>query len=50
MVRILDLYRWVILGLPIAPLVVAKTVVVSVVLLVGGFAFFRAAEWRYGRA
>jgi len=49
MVRILDLYRWVFLGLPLDLASVAGTVVFCAAFLVVGFAFFRGAEWRYGR-
>jgi teichoic acid transport system permease protein len=50
MVKILDLYRWVFLGLPLDLADVAQITVVAAALLAGGFTFFRAAEWRYGRA
>jgi teichoic acid transport system permease protein len=50
LVKLLSLYRWVFLGVPLELTDVLWTVAVSAVVLVAGFAFFRAAEWRYGRA
>lgn len=47
--QILDLYRWVFLGTPISLSEVVQITAVSTVLLWVGFAFFRGAEWRYGR-
>ena len=46
---ILAMYRWVFLGDPMATTDVVRIMVVSAVMLVAGFSFFRAAEWRYGR-
>jgi teichoic acid transport system permease protein len=48
--HILEFYRWVFLGTEVMPGSVFWTTVVALVTLFGGFAFFRAAEWRYGRA
>lgn len=48
--RILDLYRWVFLGLPLDLGDVARTVAIAGGLLFVGFTYFRSAEWRYGRA
>jgi teichoic acid transport system permease protein len=50
LVKLLDLYRWVFLGLPLELTDVVWTVAVAAIVLVAGFTFFRAAEWRYGRA
>lgn len=50
LVAVLDLYRWVFLGTAITGSEVFRLLVVTVVLLVFGFSFFRAAESRYGRA
>ncbi|MBA2336428.1 MAG: ABC transporter permease [Acidimicrobiia bacterium] len=47
---ILDMYRWVFMGLPLEPGKVLLTTGVALVLLTVGFVFFRGAEWRYGRA
>lgn len=49
-VSILEMYRWVFLGTPVDQMQVLRTLVIGAVLLVVGFRFFRAAEWRYGRA
>lgn len=46
---ILALYRWVFLGLPVDPTAVMRSLAFSALLLIVGFRFFRAAEWRYGR-
>ena len=48
--HILEFYRWVFLGTEVVPGSVFWTTVVALATLFGGFAFFRAAEWRYGRA
>jgi hypothetical protein len=45
----LNLYRWVFLGTPVSLGELTQLVVISVLLLVVGFNFFRGAEWRYGR-
>jgi teichoic acid transport system permease protein len=50
LLRIIDLYRWVFLGTEIDVGETAKTVVIAVLILWFGFRYFRAAEWRYGRA
>jgi teichoic acid transport system permease protein len=50
LVALLDLYRWVFLGTTITPGEVIRLLVVTAVLLVFGFSFFREAESRYGRA
>jgi len=50
LVPILDMYRWVFLGDPVAIDDVAFAIVASGVLLAFGFWYFRAAELRYGRA
>lgn len=49
MVRILDLYRWVFLGMPLDLSGVVIAVGIAGAVLVFGFMFFRGAEWRYGR-
>ncbi len=48
--RILELYRWVFLGTPVEIGHLIWTVAISFGFLLVGFTFFRAAEWRYGRA
>jgi teichoic acid transport system permease protein len=48
--RILELYRWAFLGTPATPGHFAQAALAGVVLLWFGFRYFRAAEWRYGRA
>lgn len=48
-VHLLDMYRWIFLGLPISVGDVVRTVIVSTLVLVLGFRFFVAAEHRYGR-
>ena len=50
LLRIIDLYRWVFLGTPVDVGATIKTAVISVGVLWFGFRYFRAAEWRYGRA
>lgn len=49
LVWILDLYRWVFLGGPFDVGATVRTTAISIVTLVVGFRFFRAAEHRYGR-
>jgi teichoic acid transport system permease protein len=49
-VPILEMYRWVFLGNPVALDDVAYAVVISLALLAFGFWYFRAAELRYGRS
>lgn len=46
----LSLYRWIFLGTTLDTTSVGRALVFSALLLVFGFRFFRAAEWRYGRA
>jgi teichoic acid transport system permease protein len=46
---ILALYRWVFLGTSLDGMGLARAIGFSVIILVLGFQFFRAAEWRYGR-
>jgi len=48
--RIIDLYRWVFLGTAVDVGATAKTTLISLGILWFGFRYFRAAEWRYGRA
>lgn len=48
--RILDMYRWVFLGTPYEWGSVWVTVFMAGAILWFAFRFFRAAEWRYGRA
>jgi teichoic acid transport system permease protein len=50
MIALLDLYRWVFLGLPVTADELTRLAVVTVVVLVFGFYFFRSAESRYGRS
>jgi teichoic acid transport system permease protein len=50
LVPLLNMYRWVFLGLPVGWGSTMYAVAVSGLLLVYGFWFFRAAELRYGRA
>ncbi|MDQ3782615.1 MAG: ABC transporter permease [Actinomycetota bacterium] len=47
---IIDMYRWVFMGLPLEPGKVLLATGVALASLVAGFTFFRGAEWRYGRA
>jgi teichoic acid transport system permease protein len=49
-VIVLNVYRWAFLGTPVAVSDVVKLVVMAAAILAVGFWFFRAAEWRYGRA
>ena len=48
--QILIMYRWVFMDVPIDGTHVVWTTVACIVFLLFGFFFFRAAEWRYGRA
>lgn len=48
--RIIELYRWVFLGTPINTRATLISIGVSFGLLLFGFRYFRAAEWRYGRS
>lgn len=48
--RILEMYRWVFLAAPYEFGSMWVTVAEAAVILWFGFRFFRAAEWRYGRA
>jgi teichoic acid transport system permease protein len=50
LLRLIDLYRWAFLGTPVDVAATAKTSVICFALLWFGFRYFRAAEWRYGRA
>jgi len=50
MLRIIDLYRWAFLGTPINVHATWVAVAISIGLLIFGFRYFRAAEWRYGRS
>lgn len=50
LLRIIELYRWVLLGTPVDFGEIIKTTIISFALLWFGFRYFRAAEWRYGRA
>ncbi len=48
--RLIDLYRWAFLGTEVDVGATVKTAAISLALLWFGFRYFRAAEWRYGRA
>jgi len=48
--RIIELYRWVFLGTPINARATMISIGISFGLLLFGFRYFRAAEWRYGRS
>ncbi len=48
--RIIDLYRWVFLGASLTGGHIAVTTAIPFLVLWFGFRFFKAAEWRYGRA
>ncbi len=50
MLRLIELYRWVFLGTPINVNATLLSAAISFALFVFGFRYFRAAEWRYGRA
>lgn len=47
--EIINLYRWVFMGWPFDHGGVFRLIIVSFGLLIGGFRFFKAAEFRYGR-
>jgi teichoic acid transport system permease protein len=48
--RIIDLYRWVFLGTPFDGRQTGMTLLIAAGILWFGFRYFRAVEWRYGRA
>jgi len=48
--RIIDLYRWAFLGTAVDVGETLRVAGISLALLWFGFRYFRAAEWRYGRA
>jgi len=48
--RIIEMYRWVFLGTSLDFGMMAATAGLTFLVLWFGFRFFRAAEWRYGRA
>ncbi len=48
--QLLNMYRWVFMGNPIEPMHVVWTTLGCVGFLIVAFLYFRAAEWRYGRA
>jgi teichoic acid transport system permease protein len=48
--QILTMYRWVFMDVEIDPMHVVWTAVGCIAFLLFGFVYFRAAEWRYGRA
>jgi teichoic acid transport system permease protein len=48
--RIIELYRWVFLGTALDWGSMARTAGLAVLIMWFGFRYFRAAEWRYGRA
>lgn len=50
MLHIIDLYRWVFLGTDLDVGGQIRTAVIAGLLVWFGFRYFRAAEWRYGRA
>jgi teichoic acid transport system permease protein len=50
LVGVINLYRWVFLGTQLAAADVVKVVVMSALILMVGFWYFRLAESRYGRA
>lgn len=50
LLRIIDLYRWAFLGTDFDVGGTVKTILISAGVLWFGFRYFRAAEWRYGRA
>lgn len=50
LVSLIDMYRWAIMGTPVATAGVVSASLISVAVLVFGLRFFRAAEHRYGRA
>jgi len=50
LLRILELYRWAFLGTDAIPAHFGQATLAGALLLWFGFRYFRAAEWRYGRA
>jgi teichoic acid transport system permease protein len=46
----INLYRWVLMGTPLVAGEVVKVLVISALILMSGFWYFRLAESRYGRA
>jgi teichoic acid transport system permease protein len=50
LMSIIDLYRWAFLGTPVDAGALVKTALISFGILWFGFRYFRAAEWRFGRA
>jgi teichoic acid transport system permease protein len=50
MVGVIDLYRWVFLGTPVAFDALWRLLVIAALMLWFGFSFFRSAESKYGRA
>jgi teichoic acid transport system permease protein len=50
LLSIIDLYRWAFLGTPVDTGALIKTTLISIGVLWFGFRYFRAAEWRFGRA
>ena len=48
--RIIELYRWVFLGTSLDVRGMVNTALLSALVMWFGFRYFRAAEWRYGRA
>jgi teichoic acid transport system permease protein len=50
LLRIIELYRWVFLGTQVDVVGLVKTALLCFLVLWFGFRYFRAAEWRYGRA
>jgi teichoic acid transport system permease protein len=50
LVGMINLYRWVLMGTPLVAGEVVKVLVISALILMSGFWYFRLAESRYGRA
>jgi teichoic acid transport system permease protein len=50
LVLIIEVYRWVFLGTGVELDHLVQTTLVSIVVLIAGFVYFRGAEHRYGRA
>ena len=50
LVGIINLYRWALMGTPLVAGDVVKVLVISGLILMSGFWYFRLAESRYGRA
>jgi teichoic acid transport system permease protein len=48
--RILEMYRWAFIGTPINVNASIVSAIISFAVLLFGFRYFRAAEWRYGRS